>query len=205
MELTNTCHRRPKSVNAMLPLSIVYVASAFGWRTWKQWRTTGDTGLRMGRSGTVTERVAGALFVTSVAATVAAAVERPRDPGAMRATGFALMASGVVGTLAAQTDLGRSWRIGVDPTEETDLVTTGASAVVRNPIFTAMATFSLGAALAQRTPWSTVAAASMLAAIEMQVRLIEEPYLRDIHGTAYEQYVDRTGRFLPTCSSGRSQ
>lgn len=30
----------------MLPLSIVYVASAFGWRTWKQWRTTGDTGLR---------------------------------------------------------------------------------------------------------------------------------------------------------------
>lgn len=130
----------------MLPLSIAYVASAFGWRTWKQRRTTGDTGLRMGRSGTV--------------------------------TGLALMASGVVGTLAAQTDLGRSWRIGVDPTEETDLVTTGAFAVVRNPIFTAMAAFSLGAVLAQRTPRSTVAAATMLAAIEMQVRLIEEPYLR---------------------------
>jgi protein-S-isoprenylcysteine O-methyltransferase Ste14 len=34
--------------------------------------------------------------------------------------------------------MGASWRIGVDPSERTDLVTGGAFALVRNPIFSAM-------------------------------------------------------------------
>lgn len=202
--LTSTRHRsqRARSINAVLPLTLAYVASAFGWRTWKQWRTTGDSGLRIGRAGTSSERVAGALFATSVAAAVASAAERPTGPGATRTAGLALMTTGLLGTLAAQVDLGQSWRIGVDPAEETDLVTTGAFSVVRNPIFTAMATFGIGAAVAQRTPVSTVAALSMIAAVQTQVRVVEEPYLRAVHGTAYESYTERTGRFLPKLTLG---
>ena len=30
-----------------LALYAVFAAAAFGWRTWVQWRRTGDTGLRM--------------------------------------------------------------------------------------------------------------------------------------------------------------
>lgn len=204
MDLTDTHHlfRRPRSVNAMLPLTVAYVASAFGWRTWKQWRTTGDPGLRIGRAGTSTERAAGALFATSVAATLVSATEPPTEPGATRTAGLALMTTGLLGTLAAQVDLGQSWRIGVDPTEETDLVTTGAFSVVRNPIFTAMAAFGTGAAVAQRTPASTVAALSMLAAVQTQVRLIEEPYLRTVHTATYDDYAERTGRFLPRLTPG---
>lgn len=205
MDLTNTRHRAPgtRPTNAVLPLTVAYVASAFGWRTWRQWRTTGDTGLRIGRAGTGTERIAGALFATSVAATLATATERPTDPGATRTTGLALMTTGLLGTLAAQVDLGQSWRIGVDPTEETDLVTTGAFSIVRNPIFTAMATFGIGAAVAQRTPMSTIAALTMLAAVQTQVRLVEEPYLRTVHTAAYNDYAERTGRFLPRLTPRR--
>ena len=28
-------------------------------------------------------------------------------------------------------------------------------------------------------------------------RLVEEPYLHRVHGTAYDRYAARTGRFLP--------
>lgn len=40
--------------------------------------------------------------------------------------------------LAAQQAMGRSWRIGVDTDERTELVTEGVFGLVRNPVFTAM-------------------------------------------------------------------
>ncbi|MCM0674466.1 hypothetical protein NCC78_07160 [Micromonospora phytophila] len=43
--------------------------------------------------------------------------------------------------------MGTSWRIGVDPSERTELVTDGAFALARNPIFTAMAASTLGLTL----------------------------------------------------------
>ncbi|MEU4828917.1 hypothetical protein AB0H37_44385 [Actinomadura sp. NPDC023710] len=36
-----------------------------------------------------------------------------------------------------------------------------------------------------------------IVAIEVQVRAIEEPYLRTVHGDAYTAYAARVGRFLP--------
>lgn len=161
--------------NAILPLTLAYVGSAFGWRTWRQWRSTGDTGIRVGRDGSPEERIAGALFATSLAAGVVAALQAPSDQRPRRRAGLALMGAGLFGTLVAQVDLGRSWRIGVDPSEETDLVTTGAFAVVRNPIFTAMSLFAIGTAVAQGTRAAQIAALSMIAGVQSQVRLIEGP------------------------------
>lgn len=54
---------------------------------------------------------------------------------------------GFVGVLAAQTCMGASWRIGVQETERTDLVTGGLFALVRNTIFTAMAMTQAGMTL----------------------------------------------------------
>jgi protein-S-isoprenylcysteine O-methyltransferase Ste14 len=34
-------------------------------------------------------------------------------------------------------------------------------------------------------------------AVQLQVRSIEEPYLRRVHGVAYERYAGRVGRFVP--------
>jgi protein-S-isoprenylcysteine O-methyltransferase Ste14 len=37
----------------------------------------------------------------------------------------------------------------------------------------------------------------LLAAIELQVRVVEEPYLLATHGQSYADYASRVGRFIP--------
>jgi protein-S-isoprenylcysteine O-methyltransferase Ste14 len=182
---------------AVISLTLGYLASAFGWRTWRQWKTTGDTGIRIGRDGSVEERVAGGLFAASVLAGLLATGQSPQGRRSARRLGVGLMATGLAGTLLAQLDLGKSWRIGVDPSERTDLVTDGAFAIVRNPIFSAMATFAIGAALAIGTRTARLAAIAMIGAVEAQVRLVEEPYLADVHAESYSEYRRRVGRFVP--------
>lgn len=181
-------------------LTLSYLASAFGWRTWRQWQTTGDSGLRIGRDGSAAERAAGGLFAASVLGGLASVGQTPVSGPLTRRVGLFMMGAGLVGTLVAQVDLGSSWRIGVDSSERTDLVTDGAFSVVRNPIFSAMSTFAVGAGLATGTKSARLAAVTMIGAVQAQVRLVEEPYLKRLHGEAYTQYCSRVGRFVPGLS-----
>jgi protein-S-isoprenylcysteine O-methyltransferase Ste14 len=103
----------------------------------------------------------------------------------------------VVVTLAAQQAMSSSWRIGVDESERTDLVRSGVFAQVRNPVFTAMIAVSLGVALMVPTLAAVAALACLVVAVQIQVRVIEEPYLQRVHGPAYTAYRARSGRFLP--------
>ena len=73
--------------------------------------------------------------------------------------------------------MGESWRIGVDEQERTALVTSGPFAVVRNPIFAGMLPASLGLALLVPNVVALAGLAALLVALEIQVRLVEEPYL----------------------------
>lgn len=99
--------------------------------------------------------------------------------------------------------LGASWRIGVDETETTELVTTGPFGVVRNPIFTALLGTLTGLALMVPNPIAVAGLMIALAGIELQVRGVEEPYLRRVHGRAYTDYTAAVGRFLPRLSQTR--
>lgn len=100
-------------------------------------------------------------------------------------------------TLRAQLEMGRSWRIGVDAAETTDLVTKGLFEWSRNPIFTGMVAVACGTVLAVPGPATAAGAALLLAGVEAQVRLVEEPYLLRTHGERYRDFATRTGRFLP--------
>ena len=73
--------------------------------------------------------------------------------------------------------MGDSWRIGVDPGERTELVTAGPFAVVRNPIFAAMIPTALGLALLVPSVIAIAGFAALVGALELQVRVVEEPYL----------------------------
>ena len=79
----------------------------------------------------------------------------------------------------------------------TSLVTTGPFAVVRNPIFAAMLPASLGLALLVPNAVALAGLAALWLALEIQVRLVEEPYLLRAHGDSYRQYAGRVGRFVP--------
>ncbi len=127
------------------------------------------------------------------------AVQGGSDPirwPAAGTVGVALMVLGLVATLIAQQQLGTSWRIGVDPQDRSALVTAGLFARVRNPIFSAMVLFAVGTALAVPGVTTGVSAA-LVAGVLLQVRLVEEPHLRRVHGAEYQRYLRSYGRFLP--------
>ncbi|GAA3287764.1 methyltransferase family protein [Arthrobacter citreus] len=193
-----------------LGLYAVGVITTFGVRSWMHRRRTGSTGFR-GISGTPRsiEWWGGVLFAAAIvfggagpALALADLIVPPQLPG-LAWFGIILTIIGFLGTLAAQSGMGASWRIGVDATEHTDLVTTGLFAVVRNPVFSAMLTAMTGIALMIPTPVSATALACLFLAVEIQVRLVEEPYLNRTHPHTYARYTANVGRFLP--GLGRTQ
>jgi protein-S-isoprenylcysteine O-methyltransferase Ste14 len=178
---------------------VVYVAIAFGLRTWLQIRRTGSSGFVGLRPGAgALERIAGAAMVLSFALVpVGVFLGEPALPRWTIGIGVALVALGTAGTFAAQVTMRDSWRIGVDPAARTALVTDGLFRWVRNPIFTMMIVASIGLALTCSTPLVLVTPALLAAALEVQVRVVEEPWLIDRHGDVYRAWASQTGRFVP--------
>lgn len=111
--------------------------------------------------------------------------------------GVMLVVLGVVGTVLGQVAMGDSWRADVDPDARTDLVVTGPFQWVRNPIALCTATTIAGLALVVPNVLTAGMVVLSIASLQLQVRLVEEPYLERVHGRSYLQYAERTGRFLP--------
>lgn len=111
--------------------------------------------------------------------------------------GVVLAVIGILAAFGAQMAMGASWRIGVDQSERTALVTSGPFGWVRNPIFTAVLVTLLGLALMVPNLVALIGWALALSGIQTQVRLIEEPHLHRVHGEPYDRYAARVGRFLP--------
>lgn len=193
-------------ITAALVLYGVYLVVAFMTRTIIQRRRTGDGGFRglSGAPGTP-QWWAGLLFVVALVTgflgpvTALLGLDAPGflSSPPLQAAGVALAVLGIGATFWAQLQMGNSWRVGVDPNERTSLVTTGVFAVVRNPIFTAMGITGLGLTLMVPNVIAIAGLAGLLVALELQVRVIEEPHLRGVHGDAYAAYAASTGRFLP--------
>lgn len=194
------------AVVALLLLA-VFGLLGFAWRAWLQHRRTGSTGFRgiSGRMGSA-EWVAGLGFVIALVVAVAgpllqlAGVITPLSvlhAGWIQIAGITLAVLGIVLTVWAQLDMGDSWRVGVDESETTALVRTGVFGRVRNPIYTAMLTFDLGIALVTPNFVAIAGLVLAVAALELQVRRVEEPYLLGKHGEAYRGYTASVGRFIP--------
>jgi protein-S-isoprenylcysteine O-methyltransferase Ste14 len=184
-----------------------YLGLAFVLRSVIQRRRTGSTGFKgiSGRPGSL-EWFAGILFGIALMIGVLAPVLDVTgvldpidalDGPVAHVLGPALFALGLAATLRSQLSMGESWRVGVDENERTELVTEGPFALVRNPIFAAMIPTSLGLALMVPNVVALAGFAALVVALEIQVRLVEEPYLRAVHGEEYVRYAARTGRFAP--------
>jgi protein-S-isoprenylcysteine O-methyltransferase Ste14 len=97
----------------------------------------------------------------------------------------------------AQLGMGASWRIGVSEDQGTDLITGGWFRLCRNPIYTAMIVGWTGFALMVPTGLAFAAVVVIAIGLELQVRVVEEPYLERTHGDEYGRYASRVGRFVP--------
>lgn len=190
-----------------LTLFVLYVALAFGARTVLQLRRTGSTGFKgfRGRPGSA-EWLGGVLFVVGLVLGLVApvldlsGVIEPisvLDSWVVHALGLVIYGLGLTGTLLSQGAMGGSWRIGVDESERTELVTTGAFALVRNPIFSGMIPSFLGLALLVPNVVALTGFLTLAVAVELQTRFVEEPYLLKTHGECYAGYASRVGRFVP--------
>lgn len=190
-----------------LAFYLIWALVAFGWRSLVQYRLTGDTGFRgiSGRPATL-EWWAGILFIVAIiagfASPLAAVTEVVRpinwlDGDWLRGTGVVLAAAGVAGTLWTQMAMGESWRVGVDPTERTALITNGPFALVRNPIFTMMLLTAVGLTAMVPNVLAIAGLAGLIVGLQLQVRVVEEPYLSNIHGATYDRYAASVGRFVP--------
>ncbi len=188
----------------LFALDLAFLIAAFGLRTWVQWRRTGDSGWRLGRPHTRAEAAARALMLASAPLLVIGAFAAPASHSATAALGIGVMLAGLSLTLAAQWRMGAAWRIGVDPTERTELVQAGIYGAIRNPIYSGMASFAFGQALVTPSAWAWAAVAALCLGVELQVRAVEEPYLRATHGARFEIWAARAGRFAPYLGRLRS-
>lgn len=177
-------------------LEILFVVLAFGVRSALHYRRTGSTGFR-GLSGRAfsAEWFGGVAFVAALVLAGVAPVFASPSPAP--AFGVGLFVVGLLGTLHAQRVMGTSWRIGVDAREQTALVERGPFRLVRNPIFSWMTLALIGLVVMVPNALSIASVIAMVIAIELQVRLVEEPYLVAAHGDEYARYAARTGRFVP--------
>jgi len=197
--------------NAMAPaalaLYVLFALLSFGWRAWLQFRRTGDHGFRAFSSPLLSTAGVGGFLLSAggIAALLAPLAEifgggriavAPFS-ASTRAAGLALMPFGIVLTLLAQIEMGASWRVGVDPNEKTELVTTGLFGWVRNPIYTAMLTTLLGLVLAVPNVLAALAFLVAFVGLELHVRKVEEPYLLRFHPEGFREYARRVGRFVP--------
>ena len=188
-----------------LGLLVVWFVLAFVVRALVHLARTGSLGIKgiSGKPGSI-EWWGGGLFVAALLLGPVAAVGhapggqvRPLASPMLKWVGVALMVGGIVGTVRSQRAMGKSWRIGVDPNESTELVTEGVFALMRNPIYTAMLIGAAGLVLVVPNLVALAHVSMLIVALELQVRKVEEPYLIQKHGDAYVGYARQVGRFFP--------
>jgi protein-S-isoprenylcysteine O-methyltransferase Ste14 len=110
--------------------------------------------------------------------------------------GLALMTTGYAGTLWCYAAMGNAWRMGVDRTDQTTLVTRGPYRFVRHPIY--LCQLLMVAAITLLLP-------SVLSLAILTVHLLcvwikaadEDSFLRSIQSREYEEYRARTGAWFP--------
>ncbi len=190
-----------------LTLCIIWFLTLFVLRSLILWVKTGSLGIN-----TFKRRIGSLAWCATMSATVGILLA-PISPVAtlynwpmsemlynvplVHWTGAGISVIGIVGALAAQLAMGESWRIGVDESERTKLVTDGMFRYVRNPIFSFIGVFMLGFFLTVPTGWTLLAIVLTAIGIHLQVRFVEEPHLLSVHGDEYASYLKTVGRFIP--------
>jgi protein-S-isoprenylcysteine O-methyltransferase Ste14 len=184
-------------------LYVVYVVVVFAGRALLLRKQTGTAGWRgiSGRPGSAAWW-GGVLFALALVGGLAGAVLGAagvfdQADRALAFAGVALYLVGAVASVGAQQAMGASWRVGVSDDEQTELVSTGLFGLARNPFFTALILTAAGLTIMVGNVVAVVSFAALVLAVELQVRVVEEPYLRRAHGERYERYATRVGRFVP--------
>ena len=186
----------------------IYVLAAFVWRSYLVWRKTGVNPVTFKGSddahdfvGRVFKLVFVLVVLTVFVYSVFPAAYRYTLPiwwlehRWLRWTGVVLLLMSLTWIVAAQAQMGLSWRIGIDTEHRTPLVQSGVFGISRNPIFLGMIATLVGLFLTIPNALTLLAAVLGVILIGVQVRL-EEEFLARSHPAEYEEYRRRVRRWL---------
>jgi len=190
----------------------VYLAAYFGvailWRSIAVWRQTGINPYVMGRSDSAYDFIGFAfklVFGLLAVAILLFSVLRPfyiyampvvwLDFPLVKWIGLVLLLVSFAWTAASQTQMGTSWRIGIDKKNRTELVGKGIFTISRNPIFLGMRVGLLAVFLIIPSAITLLALVLGDILLQIQVRL-EEEHLRGLHGEVYEEYRGQVRRWV---------
>ncbi len=187
---------------------LVFFCAALLWRTYAVWRKTGKNAYALRKAEGVHGVIAFGFRLTAAGAAAAVLVYSGSGDGyrhlapiawlerpALVAIGLGLLAVALVWVVVAQSQMGTSWRIGIDDENRTELVTGGVFRWSRNPIFLGMRAVLLGLFLVLPNALTLTVWVLGDFLIRIQVRL-EEEHLAGLHGADYESYRQRTRRWL---------
>jgi protein-S-isoprenylcysteine O-methyltransferase Ste14 len=134
------------------------------------------------------------------------ALIRPPIAPWFRMPGFTIMLFGFAGaamcilatafTFVCWREMGKSWRLGIDPNETTALVFSGPYRYVRHPIYALSSALVLGTLATTPTAVMLAIALLHLSLLQIEARR-EEKYLLEKHGDSYADYQKQVGRFIP--------
>jgi protein-S-isoprenylcysteine O-methyltransferase Ste14 len=117
------------------------------------------------------------------------------DRQAIKYAGFAVLFISLVWTVIAQGHMKDSWRIGIDTSNNTELITGGLFSVSRNPVFFGMILSLAGLFLATPNALTILFLILGYVLIQMQIRL-EEEFLSKEHGQEYSDYKQKVRRLI---------
>jgi protein-S-isoprenylcysteine O-methyltransferase Ste14 len=198
-----------EALRIILPLYLVaFFMIAFVGRSYLVWKRTGINPYVVRKAGRPIDFIEGLyrlplilILITTLVYSLApqfyeytAPIIWLDGPG-VKIAGLTLMAIALAWTAMAQMQMGKSWRIGIDADNKTDLVEIGLFGVSRNPIFLGMrlALFGFLLSLPNALTLASVAMADTL--MQIQVRL-EEEFLTKTHKDQYIEFCGRVRRWI---------
>ena len=102
----------------------------------------------------------------------------------------------LLATFACWQRMGKSWRMGIDPKDKTQLVCSGPFAYVRHPIYGLSSLIMICTMIALPSILMMTAGIIHLVLLQWEARR-EEQHLVRLHGEEYLRYAQSTGRFFP--------
>jgi len=109
--------------------------------------------------------------------------------------GMGIMLVALVWVVVAQSQMGASWRIGIDREQKTEFVQRGVFRYSRNPIFVGVIIMAFGYFLILPNPITLAILVLDIALIQVQVAM-EEEYLTRQHKQEYRDYCQQVRRWL---------
>lgn len=187
---------------------LVFFLVAFLGRSYLVWKRTGINPYAVARTNRPIDFVEG-FYAVPVLLLLATTIAFSFFPSAyafatpimwlqnwiFQTVGLVLMIIALTWIAIAQTHMGKSWRIGIDAKNKTELIESGLFSISRNPIFLGVRTAIFGFFLAMPNAITLVAVVLADVLMQTQVRL-EEEFLTGQHGEKYIEFQEHVRRWI---------